>query len=56
MFHSPSIENWLTDVHVYVREKAPELLPMLDVYSGEARFGRRYIAGICCDCIGSGGA
>ena len=44
MFRSSSIESWLTDVRVHVSEKAPELLPMLDVYSGEARFGRRYIA------------
>jgi SAM-dependent methyltransferase len=43
MFYSPSIEIWLADVRVYVRETSPKLLPMLDVYSGEARFGRRYI-------------
>ncbi len=41
---SPSIEIWLTDVRAYISEKAPALLPMLEVYSGEARFGRRYIA------------
>lgn len=44
MLHLPSIESWLTDVRMYMSEKAPELLPKLDVYSGEARFGRQYIA------------
>src|SRR5271169_6838017 len=40
----PSIAGWLADVREYVKVKSPELLPMLDVYSGEARFGSRYIA------------
>ncbi len=39
-----SIESWLAEVREYVREISPELLPLLEVYSGEARFGRRYIA------------
>ena len=40
----PSIESWLADVRVFVSEKAPHMLSTLDVYLGEARFGRRYIA------------
>src|SRR5215471_15446883 len=39
----PSIETWLADVRVYVSEKAPRMLSTLEVYLGEARFGRRYI-------------
>jgi 2-polyprenyl-3-methyl-5-hydroxy-6-metoxy-1,4-benzoquinol methylase len=39
-----SMAGWLADVREYVKKKSPELLPMLEVYSGEARFGRRYIA------------
>lgn len=41
---SNSIENWLDDVRRHVAASAPELLPTLDVYAGEARFGRSYIA------------
>jgi 2-polyprenyl-3-methyl-5-hydroxy-6-metoxy-1,4-benzoquinol methylase len=40
----PSIDSWLADVRVYVSEKAPNMLSTLDVYLGEARFGRQYIA------------
>jgi hypothetical protein len=39
----PSIESWLADVRMYVSEKAPTILSTLDVYLGEARFGRQYI-------------
>ena len=41
---SPSMEAWLADVRVYVKENAPDVMPVLDVYLGEARFGRQYIA------------
>jgi 2-polyprenyl-3-methyl-5-hydroxy-6-metoxy-1,4-benzoquinol methylase len=40
----PSIDSWLADVRVYVSEHAPHMLSTLDVYLGEARFGRQYIA------------
>jgi SAM-dependent methyltransferase len=43
-YQSTSMDSWLADVRDYVTEKAPELLPMLEIYAGEARFGRRYIA------------
>lgn len=39
----PSINSWLADVRAYVSKKAPNMLSTLDVYLGEARFGRRYI-------------
>lgn len=39
-----SIEGWLADVRDYVIEQAPDVLHILDIYLGEARFGRRYIA------------
>jgi len=38
------METWLADIRQHVEEKSPELLPLLDVYLDEARFGRRYIA------------
>jgi 2-polyprenyl-3-methyl-5-hydroxy-6-metoxy-1,4-benzoquinol methylase len=41
---SNQIENWLNDVRQYIAANASELLPTLDVYAGEARFGRSYIA------------
>jgi SAM-dependent methyltransferase len=41
---SPSMESWLADVRKHVLGSAPDMLPILDVYEGEARFGRRYIA------------
>jgi 2-polyprenyl-3-methyl-5-hydroxy-6-metoxy-1,4-benzoquinol methylase len=41
---SNSIEYWLNDVRQHVAARAPELLPTLEVYAGEARFGRSYIA------------
>lgn len=44
MNNTSPIDNWLADVRLYVSEQAPELLPTLDVYLGEARFGRQYIA------------
>jgi|SRR5215813_3436028 len=40
---APSIDSWLADIRVYVSEKAPNMLSTLDVYLGEARFGRQYI-------------
>jgi SAM-dependent methyltransferase len=40
-----SMDCWLADVRLYVSKKAPDLVPALDIYAGEARFGRRYIAG-----------
>ncbi len=39
-----SINSWLNDVHEYVRMKAPEILPLLEMYEAEARFGRGYVA------------
>jgi SAM-dependent methyltransferase len=39
----PSIESWLADVRAYVSEQAPHILSTLDIYLGEARFGREYI-------------
>lgn len=44
MNNAISIDNWLADVRLYVGEQAPELLPTLDVYLGEAQFGRQYIS------------
>lgn len=38
-----SFEEWLADVRNYINAQTPELLPLFDVYSVEARFGRRYI-------------
>jgi 2-polyprenyl-3-methyl-5-hydroxy-6-metoxy-1,4-benzoquinol methylase len=43
VLESPSIDSWLADVRTYVSEKAPHMLSILDVYLGEARFGRQYI-------------
>lgn len=40
----PPMEGWLADVRKYVLGSAPGMLAILDVYEGEARFGRRYIA------------
>lgn len=40
----PSMESWLADVHKHVLESSPDMLPILNVYEGEARFGRQYIA------------
>jgi 2-polyprenyl-3-methyl-5-hydroxy-6-metoxy-1,4-benzoquinol methylase len=39
----PSMDSWLADIRVYVGEKAPHMLSILDIYLGEARFGRQYI-------------
>jgi SAM-dependent methyltransferase len=41
--NSQSIDSWLADVRAHVSEKALEILPTLDIYVGEARFGRQYI-------------
>lgn len=37
------LDDWLLDVRGHVSQKAPELLSLLDVYAGEARFGRQLI-------------
>ena len=39
-----SIEWWLADVRAFFMETAPSLLPLFDIYSAEAVFGRRFIA------------
>lgn len=39
----PSMESWLTGVRDHVLKNAPTLLPILDIYEAEARFGRQYI-------------
>jgi SAM-dependent methyltransferase len=39
-----SIEWWLADVRAFFIENAPSLLPLFDIYSAEAVFGRRFIA------------
>ncbi|KTD69634.1 bifunctional 3-demethylubiquinone-9 3-methyltransferase/ 2-octaprenyl-6-hydroxy phenol methylase [Legionella steelei] len=39
----PPIEQWLNDIRLYVREKAPEILSLLEIYIGEAKFGRNLI-------------
>jgi SAM-dependent methyltransferase len=39
-----ALETWLDDLRAYVEQIAPELSPMVAVYSAEARFGRQYIA------------
>lgn len=38
------MDNWLADVRKHVLGSAPDMLPILDIYEGEARFGRQYIA------------
>ena len=39
-----SMEGWFHDVREHVLKSAPDILPVLDTYEAEARFGRRYIA------------
>jgi len=39
-----STDDWLEQVVTHVKANSPELLPILGIYAGEARFGRRYIA------------
>lgn len=39
-----TMDGWLADVREYLNRCAPDMLPIFDVYAGEARFGRRYIA------------
>lgn len=41
---TPQMELWLADVRKHVLKCAPDMLAILEVYEGEARFGRRYIA------------
>jgi hypothetical protein len=38
-----SIEHWIADLRNFFMEIAPSLLPLFDVYSAEALFGRRFI-------------
>lgn len=38
-----SIDTWLEGVREYIAVQAPEILGVLDLYMGEARFGRKYI-------------
>ena len=40
---APSINSWPADIRRYVSEDAPHMLSTLDVYLGEAQFGRQYI-------------
>ncbi|WP_392538302.1 methyltransferase domain-containing protein [Legionella sp. 227] len=40
----PPIEQWINDIRVYVREKAPEILSLVEIYIGEAKFGRTLIS------------
>jgi 2-polyprenyl-3-methyl-5-hydroxy-6-metoxy-1,4-benzoquinol methylase len=37
------ITDWLNEVHQYIKEKAPEILPHFEVYQAEAEFGRKFI-------------
>ena len=39
-----SIECWLDDVRKFFLERAPDLLPVFEIYAAEAIFGRRYIS------------
>lgn len=43
IFDLSSMETWLTDVRKHVLGNTPGMLPILDMYEGEARFGRQYI-------------
>jgi 2-polyprenyl-3-methyl-5-hydroxy-6-metoxy-1,4-benzoquinol methylase len=38
------MEDWLIDARKHVLGNAPDMLPIIDIYEGEARFGRQYIA------------
>ena len=38
-----SIQCWLANIRKHVLMRAPDIIPILDIYEGEARFGRRYI-------------
>ena len=35
---------WLADVRSFVLDQAPEIVPVLDAYAGEAQYGRSFIA------------
>ncbi len=37
-------EEWFAGVRAEVARRAPDLMPLYEVYEGEARFGRQYIA------------
>ena len=39
-----TLEGWLTVVHQRIFDRAREILPIFQLYAGEARFGRQYIA------------
>lgn len=38
------METWLSNIRAYASEVAPDILPVLDIYIGEALFGRQFIA------------
>ena len=38
-----SFDAWLIDIRMHVETHAPDILSVLDLYIGEARFGREYI-------------
>lgn len=38
-----SFERWLSDVRLHVSERAPEIISLLDIYMGEARYGRTFL-------------
>lgn len=40
----PSIDEWLTVLRSEFEQTAPDLLPLFNIYAGEAQFGRTYIA------------
>lgn len=40
---SPHLESLISDLRKRVLETAPDLLPMFNIYSGEARFGESVI-------------
>jgi SAM-dependent methyltransferase len=37
------LDDWLNEVRKCTEKEAPSLLPTLEIYSGEARFGRQFI-------------
>lgn len=43
MFNISSLDRWLSDVRLYISDIDPVLLPLLDIYIGEAKFGRQFI-------------
>lgn len=39
----PNLESLISDLRKRVLEAAPDLLPLFDIYAGEARFGESVI-------------